>query len=405
MAEAKTERCPYCGQPITREQLVQIYSKVEKEVAEKSRIELADRRAELETQFEVRVTREVGKREGKLEREFARLQREQLAGRKALEKEKKSFKQRTALLEKQQRRAEADLERRGKKLMEDAHRLATELAKREKVRLEIASERERSQFEKERLDWQRTRTALEKHVGDLKRRVEEETPYALQEYSEGSLLADLRQAFKEDHVERLERGQRIGDLKQTIAYRGQEVGLIVYEVKNVKAWQNSFVEQAKRHRTVHKTPHVVLVSTALPGKAKSLAVKDGILIVAPEHAVLVAGLLRDSLVNMARSKLSSSEREAKVAQLYAYLTSDDYRQRSEGVVDGVKKLRELQVSEQETHRRTWQKQEQQHKRIDDDIGEIRSKIDAILESEIPSVAVRDAKRKRRPLVAEEVATP
>jgi len=55
--------------------------------------------------------------------------------------------------------------------------------------------------------------------------------------------------------------------------------------------------------------------------------------------------------------------------------------------------------------RVWQKQEQQHKRIDSDIGEIRSKVEAIIESEVPSVAIRPVKRRKKPPLTEAVATP
>ena len=133
--------------------------------------------------------------------------------------------------------------------------------------------------------------------------------------------------------------------------------------------------------------------------------KDGILVCEPEHAILMARVLRDGIVKIAKAKLSTAEREAKVAQLYVYLNSDDYRGKAEGVVDGVRKLRELQSAERDAHQRTWQKQEQQHKRIDDDIGEVKSKVEAIIESDVPRVAVHHTKRKKRTSLAEEIATP
>src|SRR2546428_3589128 len=83
VAQSRTERCPYCGQPITREQFVEITAKVERDVANKARLELTHRRAELEAQFDVRVGREVAKRDKRRERDFAKLQRELAAGREA----------------------------------------------------------------------------------------------------------------------------------------------------------------------------------------------------------------------------------------------------------------------------------------------------------------------------------
>src|SRR5207247_1619590 len=127
----------------------------------------------------------------------------------------------------------------------EAQRKAVELAKKEKARSEAEIERERLDFDKQRLEWQRKQNAFEKQVGDLKRKVEEETAYALQEYSEDRLCADLRDAFKEDDIKRLPRGKNVGDVQQGVIYRGEEVGLIIYDVKNVKSWQNAFVDQAK----------------------------------------------------------------------------------------------------------------------------------------------------------------
>lgn len=327
------------------------------------------------------------------------------AGQKALEKERRNFASREGLAARRQQRAEAELRKREKRIDEEARRRVAELAERERARFEADSAQQRSAFEQERLQWRRKEDGLEKQVDVLKRRIEEKTAHALEEYSVDALLSDLQDNFREDRVERLERGRNVGDVRQAIGYRGQEVGEIIYELKNVKSWLNAFLEQAKRYRTVHNTPHVVVVSTALPGKAKNLTMKDGVLVVTPDYAILVARLIRDGIIAMAKAKLSGEQKEAKVAQLYSYLTSDDYRQRAEGVVEGVRKLKELQSQEQESHRRTWQKQEQQHKKIDADIGEVRLKVEAIIESEVPSVAVRPVKKRKKPSLTEVVATP
>ena len=405
LTQIRTERCPYCGQPITHDQLVRIREKVRKEVSAESRAALERRKSQLELEFHGRVTREVSKREKSLQREFDRLRRELTSGQSALTRERAALGKRETLAERRNQRAEAELDRRARKLEEEAKQRAKELAEREHVHFEAVAARQQAGFEKERLDWQRKQNALQKQVDGLMRRVEEKTAYALQEYSEEKLANDLREAFRDDGIERLERGRRVGDVRQVVTYKGQEVGVIVFEVKNVKGWQNAFVEQAKQYRTVHNTPHIILVTAAMPGKTKSLTAKDGILVVAPEHAILVVRLIRDGLVAMARARLSTGEKEAKVAQLYVYLTSGEYREKAEGVVAGVRRLRDLQGQEQEAHRRVWQKQEQQHKKIDSDIGEIRSKVEAIIETEIPSVALKAARQRKKPPITDVVATP
>jgi len=321
-----------------------------------------------------------------------------------VDKQRNAFESRRALAERRITKAQKELDKRAASLEREAERKAADLAERAKAHAEATIERERLEFEKQKLDWQRKQDSLEKQVSDLKRKVEEETAYALQEYSEDRLAADLRDAFKEDNIERLPRGKNVGDVRHGVVYHGEEVGLVIYDVKNVKSWQNAFVDQAKRYRTVHNTPHVVLVSTAFPQKAKTLAVKNGVLIVGPEHAVLIAGLLRDSLIAMAKTKLSVGEREAKVAQLYAYLTGNEYREKAEGIVDGVRRLRDLQGKEIESHRRNWKQQEQQHKRIDEGIGEVRSHVEAIIESETPPVAVSVSRKKKTQPVHEVVVT-
>src|SRR5256712_13883052 len=132
LAQSRTERCPYCGQPITREQFVEITAKVEREVANKARIELTHQRQQLQAQFDARVSREVAKRDKSRERDFSQLQRELASGRKALDQDRRTVAARAALFEKQQQQAEADFRRREAKLEEDAHRRASELARHEK---------------------------------------------------------------------------------------------------------------------------------------------------------------------------------------------------------------------------------------------------------------------------------
>ena len=77
-------------------------------------------------------------------------------------------------------------------------------------------------------------------------------------------------------------------------------------------------------------------------------------------------------------------------------------EKAEGVVDGVRRLRDLQAAEQEAHRGVWPKQGQQHRRIGEDIGEIRSKVEAIVESEVPSVVLKPLKKRKAMELAREV---
>lgn len=243
-----------------------------------------------------------------------------------------------------------------------------------------------------KLDVEKERFRLQKEVEDLNRRLERKTAEELGRVPEEELELALRHEFTNDRIERRGGGKRGGDLIHRVLEAGQEVGTIVYEVKNTLNWSNDFVEQAKKHRTTYSTPYVILVTRVFPAGWDEFAERDGILIVGPEKAPIVARILRGAILDLAKERAAGQEVQSKANELYGYLRSGDFKERVRAIFAAVEQLRLLQEQERRTHDRLWEKEAKLHRSLHGHTSEVESKIGSIVEGRVITITVPKGKR-------------
>jgi hypothetical protein len=252
--------------------------------------------------------------------------------------------------------------------------------------------------------------ALSRQRDELQRKVERLSAPERGDFNEDDLSKLLKGAFRNDRVEKRKRGQAGADIIQDVYYRaGSEsvnAGRIVYECKDTARWSEAFVTQARAAQKTHRTPHVVLVTRALPGKQKSLVVRDakdgvgGVVAVAPEQLIPLASILREMVIRIHRSGLGATGQTEKTEILYAYLSSDDFRGSFDSVVAATYALERLLHAEKGNHQRTWSRQQRSYEEIQDSVGEVGERISGIIEGRLRRTgrrAVRMAARTGRSL--------
>lgn len=328
------ERCPYCGQPITHKKLEQIKMQIRRELTQAAKGE----RKKIEWEWKAKE-RELQLKESELRRKY-------------------------------QEQRSRDME---------------------KLQKQLEAERETGMY-RGRMESERERAGLRKQLEELQRKLEKEQPEERGSISEENLLETLHENFPEDTLERVPKGESGADIKHTIKYHGEPCGMIVYESKNVKNWQNAFLTKAQQYRSLYSTPHIILATTAFPEGEKGFAIKKGIIIISHDKVPYIASLLRTSIIDLREQKLSEEEKGTKMFELYEYLKSPDFGQKMQAISESIDRLRELQSKEKHTHERTWAQQEAEHKEVVTNANKISAKIATVLRSSLLSIRIK-SKRK------------
>lgn len=357
MGSANTPQvCPFCGQPLVNREAISHLHRAQ-------------------TEFERRVRAEEEKRlQQMLRQQTATIRKEE---REKSSKEVSRLERLAAKLEQRADRAESLAERRAKQIA------AAKLAEAKKSLEESARKKAERQMERRERSLRSTVQRQSQQIEELQRRLEHVGAADRGEFNEQAILRQLRETFTDDEIRPVGKGRKGADLIQTVRYRAAgnyvTAGRILYECKDTQTWQNAFITQAKQARETHKTPHVILVTQAFPRNAKDLFWKDGIPVVHPNAVVHLARVVRQMVENVHRAGLSDQARALKTAELYQYLSGEEFSLAMSGIIDTSEKLKEALSEERQWHSRTWARRQDAYDAIVTKSTEVDEKIRAIIE--------------------------
>lgn len=381
------KKCPFCDQPIPKEKIKEIESKFKAEIDKKARKDLKEKETEYQQKIK-ELEKETKEKENRLKSEWG--------------EEKKQIKENYEEFEKELKERYQDREKELEERKKEYEKFKKEREEQLKEKEKIIEERYRDEIQKIKDDEKKKRVELENkqstlldEITNLKRELEAKTPEELGREAQEDLLALLRKEFPDDVITETKRGKEGADVFQKVRYHGDDCGLIIYEVKNVKNWSNNFIEQANKEKSIHKTPHVLLVTNAFPSKEKDICEREGVIIVNPNKSLYIARILRKSISDMHQLKLSQQEIEAKVDRLYRYLTSEDFKQEIKGIFQSIEKLQKLQGYEQRTHNKTWAKQRKEFESLTQHSSKVDAEISSVVEEKIPVIVLQTTPRKKK----------
>jgi hypothetical protein len=306
------------------------------------------------------------------------------------EADRKRAEAQRAQMEERIRQAEARLERERDRLQREQKRAAD--VARAKAEREVRAEGRRQLRESEAAmrekyeDRVRQRDAnalrenrqLKTKLADLQRRLESAERVHLGPQGEQELVASLRAAFPGDVIDLRGKG---GDVLHTVMEAGKACGTILYEVKNTQQFQTAFTRQLKNDLERHDTPYGLLVTRAMPGGRSGVCEYNGVWVVTPALASVLASVFREFIVALAKSKLSTSDVPTKMVKLYEYLRSEDFRTGVERIEDRVREMRDALKKEESSHRSAWQLREQQMNTIARDALTIKNRVSEVITEE------------------------
>jgi hypothetical protein len=159
-----------------------------------------------------------------------------------------------------------------------------------------------------------------------------------------------------DTIEPVAVGASGGDVLQHVYdCTGQVCGTILWESKRTKSWNDAWLPKLRDDQRAAKAHVAVLASQEMPKGLATFNCIDGVWVTNRACMVGVAAVLRAGLVEVARTRRSLEGKQTKIEILYNYLSSSEFSQRIEGVVEAFVTLREDLDSEKRSMQRQWAK--------------------------------------------------
>lgn len=157
--------------------------------------------------------------------------------------------------------------------------------------------------------------------------------------------------------------RKVGDLERQLQKKtanelgdkGEACGLIILDSKNRQSWQRSFATKLSQDQLAAGADHAILSTTVFPAGKKELYIEEGVIAVNPGRAAHIVQILRNGLVKMHVRGLTNKEKKDKINRLYQLMTSDHYAQRFAKAGNLTQDILDLDVQEQEGHRKVWKK--------------------------------------------------
>ena len=212
----------------------------------------------------------------------------------------------------------------------------------------------------------------EKVIGDLRKALEEAQRKASQgsqqlqgEVLELDLEKNLRQNFPHDEIVGVAKGVHGADIKQTVkTVKGTVCGVILWEVKRQKAWNNEWTKKLKEDLREIKADIPVLVSTVLPKDFQNkIGQIDGIWVSDPYLSLVIADMFRQKLIDLARERFIAKNKETKAETIYEYITSQDFRQQIEHLAETYMEMKQQIDKEKIVFEKLWKTREAQCTRL------------------------------------------
>jgi len=175
----------------------------------------------------------------------------------------------------------------------------------------------------------------------------------------------LKDSFPNDEISPVEKGVKGADIRQIVkSPKGFESGVILWEIKRTKAWTESWIGKLKEDLRSEKANVPAIVSTVLPkGMESGFGLYEGVWVVSFNLVLPVATIIRKSLLDVAYEKAVSSHKGGKSEILYDYITSHEFRQQLEAMMEVYHEMQDQINKEKAAYEKIWKMREGQMQRL------------------------------------------
>ena len=389
----QTIKCPKCGADLTEALTGQIEQVVKAKYEAEATAKEKDYQAKLKKiQQQAKVLEAKGEAIDEQVAEQLKTERKEIA-----EAERKKI---IAEQSEQTRALQEELEEKNKKISE-ANRKELEFLKRQREleekgeQLELEVERKLSE-ERKKISEQASKKAIEeqqlkmrekddqlaamkKQIDELKRKAEVGSQEAQGEALEEELQELLERTFPYDKFEEIKKGARGADILQVVHNTtGKECGKILWESKNTKDFQKSWIEKLKKDQQEANADIAVIMSVALPAGIDSFDMYDGVWVTDYKSLKGLATALRQGLIEVARQKLITTGQDSIKDVLYQYITGQEFMMRIRAVVEAFQRMNDELAKEKRAMTKIWNSREKQISTVIENVVGIHGSIEGLV---------------------------
>lgn len=400
--------CPHCGKEFALDEALsqrirrQLQGEIDAQLAKKQnelrqselklqqeRQQIEEQRKDIEAEMAKRLTEERIKLKGAVQKELEEKSEIEL---KTLKEQLEDKEKKIAVFTETEiklRREKADLEEARKGLeLEVARRIDDERKKiQDDTEKRLAEQYRLKEAEKDKII-----DDLKKQAEEFRRKAEQGSQQLQGEVAELSLEEILRSSFPADAIEEVPKGIRGADVIHKVCNQlGQPCGTLIWESKRTKAWSDGWIDKLKEDQREVKAEVAVLVSSVLPKGMNGFARINGVWVCDHSLAACLAQALRMSLIDVASAKLSVTGKNEKMEILYEYLSGPEFKQQVEGIVEAFSSMRKDLDQEKRAMEKIWAKREKQIERVIKNMGRMYGSMQGIIGQSLPELDLFELK--------------
>lgn len=360
MIKMTTITCTKCGTEI---ELSEALTKdIEKTVVEgerrkhaaelaKARIEVADL---AKKKFEAEFAAEQRKAAAAQELEIKTLQSEAASEKETSKELREQLSDlMKELREERKAKENAELEMQ-KKLMVEENKIREEITKSadEKYRLKLEEGEKRLRDTQKALD-------------EAQRKAAQGSQQLQGEILELDVENILKDAFHDDEIQPIAKGQKGSDIRQVVTSQGgMECGVILWEIKRTKNWTDGWIQTIKENLLLAKANIPIIVTNVMPKDTISdIRFVDSVLLCKPSSVVILATLLRKSLLDVSLQKALTKDRGTKADTLFSFVISHEFVHQIEAMAEIYSEMTAQVQRERTAYERFWAQREGQAKKL------------------------------------------
>ncbi len=290
------------------------------------------------------------------------------------------------------RAKEVNLMRKENELLEQQENLKLQMEKQMLERQhqieEKAREKERENFELEKVKLLKQIEDNKKLAEEMKRKAEQGSMQMQGEVQEIALEELLIKTYPFDQIEEVPKGVRGADVIQSVINNLQTpCGKIVYESKRTKHFANDWIEKLKQDQITCKADLAMIVTETLPSDMNSFGVKDGVWICTFQDVKSLSQALREMLIRTESVRMAQDNKGDRMELLYQYLTSNEFAQNIKRIVENYDGMMTQLNSEKKAMYKIWAKREKDIWVVQENIASLFGAIKGIAGNALDSVDV------------------
>lgn len=227
---------------------------------------------------------------------------------------------------------------------------------------------------------------MRKQVEEMRRKSDQASQQLQGEVQELDLEGMLRDRFPQDLIEPVAKGQRGGDVLHHVRSSGGALcGLIVWESKRAKRWDDAWLTKARDNQREAKADAIAIMTSVLPKGVDNFEQVEAVWVTRSACALPLASALRQTLIESASARRAMEGRHTKMDIMYSYLTGPQFKQRVSALAEAYINMRTDLDTEKRAITKHWSKREKQLERILGGMVGMYGELQGIVGASLPEI--------------------